>query len=155
MGNIKWHCQKMANPEVLILDCKDKAVHLPEDLIGRLHRSDSLATLVISNPTAEDNGVYTWRRQSDYCSETIHKDPHSIYSPFYKAYASLKCCVLLAMVFAVILVYLRTKRKEPGLQGDAAERHWDIRIPEWRGGQKGDRDLPDDLGKNLVLTYLA
>lgn len=88
------------------------------------------SSLVISNLTAEDSGLYIWRvygtvaveiKKGVYefqhvCSvgsiRLVYRDPYGVDSVFYRAYASLTGCGLLGLVGAVIWFKLRSKRGE-------------------------------------------
>ncbi|KAL2086171.1 hypothetical protein ACEWY4_017230 [Coilia grayii] len=61
MCGVRWYRQKVLQPRVLIFDLKNEYLPLPEDLRGRVTESRLNYSLLISNLTAEDSGVYTWR----------------------------------------------------------------------------------------------
>ena len=58
---LRWYRQIALQPQVLILASRDDTVLLPEDLRGRVTESAPRHALIISNLTAEDSGLYTWR----------------------------------------------------------------------------------------------
>lgn len=58
---MQWFRQKVPETKVLIRDAHNKSVSFPEDLRDRVTVTDPDYYLNITNTSAEDSGVYTWR----------------------------------------------------------------------------------------------
>ncbi|KAL2076487.1 hypothetical protein ACEWY4_027914 [Coilia grayii] len=147
---VQWYRQRGLHPLMLITQSYDSVlspiigvsdVRMPEDLMGRVTVSSFSTSVNISNLTAEDSGVYTWRvimrhTREAVCYEgsfrLVYRDPFGVHSLVYRA--PVLGCVLLGLVAAVIWVKLRSRKGEQTSGHQSRE-----------GQQSGDEDLYDDV----------
>ncbi|KAL2086034.1 hypothetical protein ACEWY4_017096 [Coilia grayii] len=150
LGWVQWYRQRGLHPLMLITQPYDNGfshifgisdVHMPEDLMGRVTVSSFSTSVIISNLTAEDSGVYTWRvimrdTREAVCYEgsfrLVYRGPFGVHSLVYRA--AVLGCVLLGLVAAVIWVKLRSRKGEQTSGHQSRE-----------GQQSGDEDLYDDV----------
>ncbi|KAL2086140.1 hypothetical protein ACEWY4_017199 [Coilia grayii] len=147
---VQWYHQKGLHPLMLITQSYDNVVshqigisdvRMPEDLMGRVTASSFSTSVNISNLTAEDSGVYTWRvimsdTREAVCYEgsfrLVYRGPFGVHSLVYRA--PVLGCMLLGLVAAVIWVKLRSRKAEQTSGHQSRE-----------GQQSGDEDLYDDV----------
>lgn len=123
LDGTQWYRRKNLQPPVLILDSKNESVLVPEDLRGRVtvFTLPSSSTLIITNLTAKDIGVYTWRvygklmddlHSTSICSEGTFRllDRYGMHSPFHRVI--LVIIVLVGLVTAIIWFKLRSRQGE-------------------------------------------
>uniref|UniRef100_A0AAY4C8N9 Ig-like domain-containing protein n=1 Tax=Denticeps clupeoides TaxID=299321 RepID=A0AAY4C8N9_9TELE len=109
VSRVQWHHQRGDDAPELILDSNHTSVGLKPSQRGRVDVSNPKTCLIISEPSAEDSGLYrcrVWR--SGFCSERkILLQYKDHFSPFYVVYSALVAFSLLVMICAVIYVNMK------------------------------------------------